>query len=211
MIALANDCGPQPTFEELLRDKNSELNSLLPKWAKSFSRWSCFFPLDKDDLLQEFSMRLWNQCQQFDRHRSSWKTFAKCIVGGVIGDLADEKKTQKRDYQRRRSLNMTDSDYHDDQAAWLGCDAHRHRGIMPRSEEELGQLTFDVNEKITGMPEDLQLQCLSIMADDSLDETATALNDTKYRVRGDRERIRRILKDSELDSYVSVRRKKSSQ
>jgi RNA polymerase sigma-70 factor (ECF subfamily) len=191
------DDAPQP-IDQIASD-------LIRRKARKLVGRAGFTSQDREDLQQEFLVRVLPQLRAFDPRRGPVHAFVSTVIDNCAADLLRERLAQKRDYRRLRPLHKArapDEEAADQRAAEPGQDAHDARlGRSPRSPEEKAQLASDVAEVLARLsPKDQDLA--RRLKQDSVSQVARDLGRSRSGVYANVRRLRQIFARAGLQDYL---------
>ncbi|MFO0911490.1 MAG: sigma factor [Pirellulales bacterium] len=138
--------------------------------ARQLSRRRDFRRADLDDLVQELTLRIWEQAERFDAKRSCPRTFIQCILGSAVGMIVRHRRRQVRlapPGTQVLSLALAIRHRSDSEVELATLISHddlaRRTGVCSQSPLELFERQADVETAITSLPAQLQPICRQLM------------------------------------------------
>ena len=162
---------------------------------------------DREDLIQDVSLHLIQQAQNFNPSVGAWSTFVKCVVRSKFATIRRSSRTRKHRKQSRTvSLNQKTRDK-DGRTAEMGdliepgaSTAKKLRKI--RTAQSLSELKTDVHTVVGRMKPELNSICQELLADRSLTEVSEVLHLSRSTTYRRLEIIHETLIEQELHRYL---------
>ena len=182
-----------------LRSIQVAVNAFIRKYRLSKS--------ERDDLIQDVSLHLIQQAQNFNPSVGAWSTFVKCVVRSKLASIRRASGTRNhRKESRTVSLNQKTRD-RDGRMAEMGdlveegaSTAKKLRKI--RTAQSLSELKTDVHIVVARMKPELSSLCQELLADRNLIEASEVLHLSRTTVYRRREILHETLTEQELHRYL---------
>ena len=162
---------------------------------------------DRDDLIQDVSLHLIQQAQNFNPSVGAWSTFVKCVIRSKLSTIRRASHTRKhRKDSRTVSLNQKTFD-RDGRTAEMGdlveegaSTAKKLRKV--RTAQSLSELKTDVHIVVASMKPELSSICKELLADRNLTEASEVLHLSRTTIYRRLEIIHETLSEQELHRYL---------
>jgi RNA polymerase sigma-70 factor, ECF subfamily len=120
-----------------------------------------FHEQDRESLKQELLTRILQGLKSFDPAQAHRNAFVTTIVERSVATIVRDKRAEKRDHRRIRSLNVMIGDGGENRtelSATIGQPAYDARRCREsRSDGDLSELSSDIAELLAHLPGELQL------------------------------------------------------
>jgi len=165
-----------------------------------FTRW------DIDDICQELTLRLFRAMLSFDPNQGHWAVFVTTVVERSAASLLRDKRAEKRDHRRVRSLNVVIADDEHEGPVELGDTVGRREldarlGQASRDEHDLAQLALDIAGAIAGLSPEMR-ELAERLKTDSVSQIARDLGVPRTTLNDRVRELRRQFEDAGLRDYL---------
>ncbi len=164
-----------------------------------------FTKQDREDLEQDLLVRVLQSMPRFDEDQAHFNKFVTAVVERYVANILRNKKAEKRDHRRVKSLNVT-IDVAEEGATEFAqtigdreLDARLCR--QRRTDEELSQLGDDLAILIATLPDDWQTM-LKLRKSRPMAEVAREMDLPRTTLVGWMKQIRQRFEDAGLRDYL---------
>lgn len=180
---------------------DAHVQKLIHIKAHQLLRHQGFSRSDRDDLVQELTLRLWRQVDRFDPTRASFHTFAARVLDSCAATIVRERRRLKRAAGlRAQSLENTFVQRGSSSTPLADLvrdsDLERRTGVGARRK----QITAEVSRAVEALPPDLQDLCRRLMSGTPA-SVARELGLSRYHLRKAVARMRRHFEEAGLADF----------
>jgi RNA polymerase sigma-70 factor (ECF subfamily) len=137
-------------------EKDEFTKNLIRRKARQIVGRAGVRPQDRDDLEQELWLHVWKRLPSYDPTRGHRNAFIATIIERYTANLLRNQHARWRLRRGDISLHLLVDGGDDgplELAATLGQGtAVRHRGLLPRTKEQLAELAMDIAELLEALP-----------------------------------------------------------
>jgi RNA polymerase sigma-70 factor (ECF subfamily) len=178
---------------------------LIRRKARQLVGKAGFTSSDRPDIEQELVLKLLKQRSAFDPAKAPWQVFAVTVVERCAASLVRDRRAQKRDHRRVRSLHGTvcsRADGPTELAQALGAREYdQRRQCQTRSDPELAELRADLHEVLNQVAPELRELARALEHTQSTAEAARVLGMPRNTICGKIRRLRQRFERAGLRAY----------
>ena len=162
---------------------------------------------DRDDLIQDVSLHLIQQAENFNPSVGAWSTFVKCVVRSKLASIRRASRTRKhRKHAKTASLNAKTRDQ-DGRATEIGdlfeegaSSSRKYQKI--RSAQSHSELRTDVRMVVCKLKPELRAICREFLSERNITEASEELEQARATTYRRIERIQETMTEYEIHQYL---------
>jgi len=162
---------------------------------------------DRDDLIQDVSLHLIQQAENFNPSVGAWSTFVKCVVRSKLASIRRASRTRKhRKNAKTVSLNTKTRDQ-DGRTTEIGdlfeegaSSSRKYQKI--RSAQSHSELRTDVRIVVRKLKPELRAICREFLSERNITEASEELEQARATTYRRIERIQETMTEYEIHQYL---------